>query len=109
VVTTRKRRPQRPREVVNVVDVTRTMLPPRGHVEVRERRDGTYRVWYPDEGWIPCPPVCDLKHSHNYRQGHVESFYHPTSLEDAMEWAYQLAEGREVKVVPVNPGAVKRV
>jgi len=84
----------------------RKMLPPFPHVEVRERRDGTFRVWYPDPGWIPCAPVCHLKHSHDYKQGFVESYYHPTSREDAMDWAEKLAEGREVKVLNVNHGAV---
>lgn len=106
-MTARSKR-ARPREVVNVVDMTYVMLPPRGHVEVRERKDGTYRVWYPDEGFVPCAPSCDLRHKHEYKQGHVESFYHPATFDDAVEWAYKLADGREVKIVPVNTGAVKK-
>ena len=69
-------------------------------------RDGTYRVWYPDPGWIPCPPVCYIKHSHDYKQGWIESTYAPTDLADAMDWAGKLAEEREVKLVAVNHGAV---
>ena len=100
-VTGRKPKPSRPREVVGgktSAEVLASMQPPRGQIEVRERRDGTWRVWYPDEGYIPCPPVCELKHSHDYKQKMVESFYHPTSREDAKLWAAALAEEREVKV-----------
>lgn len=80
-------------------------LPPRGHIEVRERRDGTYSVFYPDMAFIPCPPVCRLKevlrtHKCDREQGFVESNLPPTDFDAAMEWATFLAEEREVKVIP---------
>lgn len=94
---------QRTREVVAVHPSHELMLstmPPRGDaIEVRERRDGTFRVFYPDEGFVPCPPVCDLKHSHDYKQGWSESYYQPTDLDDAIEWATSLAEERQVRVI----------
>ena len=93
---------------VSSAEIVRTMMPPRGHIEVRERTDGAYRVWYPDEGFIPCPPVCDIRHSHDYKQKMVESYYHPTDLDDALEWAYSMAEEREVKLVPFQ-GVRKKV
>lgn len=80
-------------------------LPPCPHIEVREKRDGTWTVWYPDPGWIPCAPNCQLNkvqraHKHDYEQTFVETHYVPTSFSDAMAWAEDLAEGREIKVLP---------
>ena len=77
-------------------------------IEVRERQDGTWRVWYADPGWIPCEPVCRLKdrdrnHKHDYDQRWVESNYEPTSYSDALEWANFLSEDREVRIMPFVP------
>ena len=95
-------RQPRAREVVATDGgaIMRQTLPPRGHIEVRERKDYSWRVWYPDEGFVPCAPVCELRHSHDYHQKHVESYYRPTDRADAESYARQLAEGRDVKVVP---------
>ena len=80
------------------------MLPPTGHIEVREKRDGTWLVFYPDPGFIPCEPTCNLSkvmrnHKHSFKQDFIQSTYIPTSYADALDWADKLAEGREVKVV----------
>jgi hypothetical protein len=99
----RDRKTRGPREVVGGIssaEVIRQTMPPRGHVEVRERRDYEWRVWYPDEGFVPCAPVCHLQHSHDYQQKLVESFYQPADEDDAVEYAALLAGSREVKVVP---------
>lgn len=79
-------------------------MPPRGHVEIRERQDKTFRVFYSDEGFIPCAPVCRLgeytkSHKHDYTQKMVESYYIPVSEDDAIDYAERLAEGREVKML----------
>lgn len=73
------------------------------HVEVREKQNGTWRVYYPDPGWIPCEPVCHLKHKHDYEQNWIESHYKPEDYEDALNWAEAISEGREVKVVTFVP------
>ena len=100
---TRDTKARKPRVVARETgagEVTRMMLPPRGIIEVRERQDYSWKVLYPDEGFIPCPPVCALKHSHDYKQKMVETFYQPTDQDDAMAWAQMLAEEREIKVFP---------
>jgi hypothetical protein len=81
------------------------MLPPAKHIEVREKQNETWVVFYPDPGFIPCAPACDLSkimraHKHEYEPSWIETNYKPTSYEDALEWAEYLAEGREVKVIP---------
>lgn len=80
-------------------------LPPRGHIEVRERANGTWSVFYADPGFVPCAPGCDLQrvmrtHKHTYEQAMIESTYKPESYEDALDWAQYLAEEREIKIVP---------
>lgn len=87
-----------PREIL-----TQT-LPPFTHIEVREKRDGSWSVWYPDPGWIPCAANCRLNevlrgHKHDRVQPWIETHYTPTSYEDALVWAELLAEGRDVRVV----------
>lgn len=94
-------------------EVTRMMLPPSQHVEVRERQNGSFTVHYPDPGFIPCAPVCDLKrnvrgHKCDYEQKWIETHYQPTSYEDALAWATYLSDGREVKVVGFVPLAERR-
>lgn len=101
------------REVTNVVpssEVTQMMLCDTSQmaIEVRRHLDGHYSIWYPEEGWISCPPVCELKHKHAIQHPHVESFYKPTDLEDALEYAESLAYGREVKVVHLTKTVGKK-
>ena len=75
------------------------------HVEVRQKQNGTWRVFYPDPGWISCPPDCKIKHKHDYEPAWCESTYQPTSYKDAMDWAGKMAGSREIKVikfVPIN-------
>lgn len=86
-------------------ELLRATLPPgfAEPVEVRERQDGSWRVFYPDPGWIPCEPVCHLKeryknHKHDYEQRWIESNYVPASYSDALDWAETLGH-REVRVV----------
>lgn len=79
-------------------------LPPFPHIELREKRDGSWSVWYPDSGWIPCSSNCRLGdvlrgHKHDRVQPWIETNYTPTSYDDALAWAELLAEGREVKVL----------
>lgn len=69
------------------------------HVEVRERHDGKWVVSYPDEAFIPCAPVCHLKHKHEYDSKLVESHYKPVDYKDAMSWAKKLAGGRKIQTV----------
>lgn len=90
-------------------ELMRATLPPAFAlpVEIRERQDGGWRVFYPDPGWIPCEPVCRLKdrdrnHKHDYDQRWIESNYHPTSYDDALEWAWSLGHG-EPRIVPFVP------
>jgi hypothetical protein len=90
------------REVVGGLtsaEVTKMMLPPRGHIEVKEKKDYSFRVWYPDEGFVPCSMRCEIKHSHDYKQKMIESSYVPEDEADAMEYARLVAEGREIKVI----------
>ena len=89
-------------------EVTVLMLAPTKHIEVREKQNGTWSVFYPDPGFLPCPPGCDLAkvvrtHKHEYEQGWIESTYKPEDYADACDWAALLAEGREVKIVPFVP------
>lgn len=85
-------------------DVLAQTLPPSPHIEVREKRDGSWSVFYPDPGWIPCAANCRLGevlrgHKHDRVQPWIETNYVPTSFEDAMAWAELLAEGKPVKVM----------
>jgi hypothetical protein len=98
----KKRRPTpEVTSVISSAEVTHSMLRPAGHVEVRQRRDGTWRVLYQDPGYIPCMHDCQVKHKHDRDSvSWIETNYTPTSKKDALDWAEQLAEGREVKVLP---------
>ena len=103
----------KPSRAMTSAEVTRMMLPPAGHVEVRERQNGSWSVFYPDPGFIPCSPVCNLNkvlrnHKHDYEQTWIESTYKPTSYQDALDWARYLSDGREVKVVAFVPLAERR-
>lgn len=93
----------REREVINVIDWRETLrmtLPQsRGPLQVREKMNGSWIVLYPDPGFIPCAPVCHLRHKHEYEQTLIESTYKPTDFDDAMDWASSLADGREIKIV----------
>jgi len=96
-----------PREVINIISSEDTFkmigVLGGGHIEVRQKRDGSFSIFYPDEGFISCPPVCDLKHKHDYERGWTESSVVPKNKEDAMTWAQMLAEDREVKFIPYTP------
>jgi hypothetical protein len=94
-------------------EVILSSLAPFSHVEVREKQDGTWTVWYPDVSWIPCAPVCRLtdverSHKHDYEQKWYETHYKPETLADAIDWATQIAEGVEVKVLPYLTAAEKK-
>lgn len=99
----------RPREVVREIssqEVTQMMLSSDElPIEIRQRRDGSYFIQYPAEGWLPCPPVCDSKHRHEYQHPYTESYYVPTDLDDALEYGHRLAGQREVKVIDSKKGA----
>jgi hypothetical protein len=69
------------------------------YIEVRENSKGEWTVSYPDEAYIPCAPICHLKHKHEYEQKLVASHYKPTDHKDALQWAEKLAAGRKVKTV----------
>lgn len=83
-----------------IIDTTIPNL--RGYVEIREHLNGSFSVWYPDEGFCPCSPVCHEKHSHSYKQGYIQSAYTPVDRADADDWAFKMAEGREVKHVKLS-------
>jgi len=68
-------------------------------VEVRQKRDGTFTIHYPTEGWLPCPPNCDTRHKHEYQRSYTESYYAPTDLDDAIDYAQKLAGWNDVKVI----------
>lgn len=94
-------------------EVIMATLAPFTHIEVRGRQNGSWTVHYPDPGFVPCAPVCDLKknvrgHKCDYEQSYIETNYKPTSYADAMGWANYLAEGREVKVVSFVPLSERR-
>ena len=100
-------------EVKNVIpsEVVMRQTAPKAfflHIEVRERMDGGWRVWYPDPAWIPCEPVCKLVHKHDYEMRWIESHYKPVDFEDALGWANSLCEGREVKVISYEPVGGRR-
>lgn len=104
-MATKQRKPPEVTNVVSSRQVTRQSLAPFSHVELRERQNGSWLVFYPDPGWIPCAPACRLNqvmrtHKHDYEQAWLQTHYTPTSYEDALAWANLLAEGREVKVLP---------
>lgn len=68
-------------------------------IEVRERRDGGWQVWYPDESWTPLPGNEDAT------QRYVSSFWPPCSLPEAKRYAATLAAGyatdRSVVQIPL--------
>lgn len=68
-------------------------------LEVRQKMDESWIVLYPDEAFIPCAPVCYIKHKHEYEPKLVESYYKPKDYKDAKNWAEKLAEGRQIKTV----------
>ena len=90
---------------------------PAGDIQVRGHKDGTWTVWYLDEGYIPCSPVCrlkeiDKKHTCDYNnRKFIQSHFGEKmighgqpdrSFEGAMEYAEYLRAGnedREIKVV----------
>lgn len=74
-------------------------------IEVRERQNGTWRVWYPDPAWIACDTRCEIKHKHDRELHWIECHHQPAIYADALEWAEYLADGREVRIVPYVPVA----
>lgn len=100
-------------EVKNIIptrEVMRQTMPAAfaSHVEVREKMNGTWRIFYPDPAWIPCDPRCEVKHKHDREMNWIESNYQPVDYEDALDWADVLAEGREVKTVSFVPLSQRR-
>lgn len=74
-------------------ELSRVMFIPGEVVEIREQKDGSYTVWYPEEGWLPTAP--------GQKHPFVKSYYAPVDLDDAKAWATELAAGeREVKLIP---------
>ena len=53
-------------------------------VEIKEKKDGSWEILYPEEGWIPC--TCD-KCKHKKEAPLTVSFYKPKDYEDAKEYA----------------------
>jgi hypothetical protein len=101
-------KPRRQHIVTNVIpseEVARWTVPAAfaEPIEVREKQNGSWRVWYADPAWIPCDPRCEIKHKHDREMNWIETHYVPTSYADALDWAEFLAEGREVRIVPYVP------
>jgi hypothetical protein len=108
-----KKRQSSAREVIRVIpsaEVTRWMIPDTSDmaIEVRQRRDKSYTIHYPEEGWLPCTPQCNLRHKHSFEHPYTESYYSTTSLDDALEHARFLAGNRPVKVIKWTPPAKRK-
>jgi len=98
----------KPREVTKVISSADAFEQTRPvglslHIEVKQKANGEWRVFYPDPGWISCPPDCSIKHKHDYDPAWVESTYQPMDYEDALAWAEKMAEKREIVIVPFVP------
>lgn len=94
------------REVTKVIPSHEAMahsMPRSIPCEVRERRDGSWSVLYPDPGFIPCAPVCYFGqkgwpfpgHKHEYAPKMIETEYKPTSFDDAKRWAMLISDSSE--------------
>ena len=64
------------------------------HIEIKEKKDGSWEIWYPEEGWVAC--TCD-KCKHVTEAPLFCSYYKPTSLEDAQDWLKDTR--REIRVI----------
>lgn len=67
-------------------------------VEIKEKQDGSWSIWYPEEGWVLC--TCE-KCKHKTEHPLYESGYKPTDLEDAKRYAKTIS--KNVKIVPLTP------
>ncbi len=101
-----------PREVVNIIgpaEVQRMIGGyGGGHIEVRERQNGSWTVHYLEDGWIPCPPSCEFKHKHDVVRPMVEAPYKGMTLDQALVVADDYANGREVLIVEFMTPAERR-
>jgi hypothetical protein len=79
-----------------------------GEIEIRQQRDKTYKVFYPEVGFIAdpvCPTGCKVHHKHTRKlkeRGWEACFGSWESLTEAQKWAEFIAEGRDVKMVPFS-------
>lgn len=111
--TRKKATPKEPREVVRVIDSREIVLAwaaaeKAGHVEVRERKDGTWTVHYPEAGWIGCFPDCKKRHTHETERPFTQVNAVFTDPQEAVEIAYDYSGLREVKIVPLaRPTPIK--
>lgn len=69
-----------------------------GHVEIRERSNGSWTLFYPQVAWIGCLSDCKLRHKHQTVQPMEQSGETWQTLSEAQEAAQRYAHGREVKV-----------
>lgn len=105
--TRKKEPPKQPREVVRVIDSREIVLAwaaaeRGGHVEVREHRNGTWTIHYPEAAWIGCFPDCAKRHSHDTTRPMTQVNCEFSSPEEAYEVARDYAGTREIKVVTLE-------
>ena len=60
--------------------------------ELKEKKDGSWEIWYPEEGWVHC--TCD-KCIKKTEAPLTKSFYTPASLEDAQAY---LSGAKDVRI-----------
>lgn len=97
-------------------EVIKMMMPPPLHIEMRQKLNGDWLIFYPDPGFLPCSPVCAFgqrgmplpTHKHEHEPKWIESEYKPTDRDDALAYSTLLAEGREVKVIEWVPPQQRR-
>lgn len=69
-------------------------------VTVKKHKNGSYSVWYPEPGWVPCP--CKT-HVGQTEAPLVEAGVRLSSREQVLEHAVWLAgEGGSVNIVEVK-------
>lgn len=90
------------------------------YLELREKTDGTWEIYYPEEGFVPCPTPCNIKehdkqHKCTRDRGWTKSSFGirgislpepDKSYEAAMAYAEVMNKGmdREIKVINIKRG-----
>lgn len=106
------------REVVSVVSSRDTMalLGAKSFpIEVREKKDGSWVVLCPDDGFLPCPPNCQFGqqgqpfrgHKHDTAPKYIELNYKPKSFDEAKRIAEQESGEAGVKIIPFTSRGAK--
>jgi hypothetical protein len=106
------------REVTNVIPSHEAMAlvaPKPFPVEVRQKRDGSWAVLYPDPGFLPCAPNCRFGqqgepfrgHKHDTTPNMIETNYKPASFDEAKRIAEQEASSAGIKVIPYTSRGAK--